>query len=98
MMNKGRLLKWILFLFLMGSINTMNAQNNTTANQPLNAQQLGIVSISALTAVGDLKQLKTQLNTGLDAGLTTNEIICQKIINNHPEENSCSRQQWPVQD
>jgi alkylhydroperoxidase/carboxymuconolactone decarboxylase family protein YurZ len=52
----------------------MNAQDNTTANQPLNAQQQGIVSISALTAVGDLKQLKTQLNTGLDAGLTINEI------------------------
>jgi 4-carboxymuconolactone decarboxylase len=74
MINKGRLLKCILFLFLMLSINPMNAQNNTSANQSLNARQQSIVSISALTAVGDLKQLKTQLNTGLDAGLTINEI------------------------
>jgi len=52
----------------------MNAQNNITANQLLNAQQQSIVSIAALTAVGDLEHLKTQLNTGLDAGLTVNEI------------------------
>lgn len=52
----------------------MNAQNNINENQSLNAQQTSIVSIAALTAVGDLVQLKTQLNTGLDAGLTINEI------------------------
>ena len=52
----------------------MNAQNNITANQSLNAQQQSIVSIAALTAVGDLEHLKTELNTGLDAGLTINEI------------------------
>jgi 4-carboxymuconolactone decarboxylase len=44
------------------------------ANQPLNAQQQSIVSIAALTATGDLENLKTQLNAGLDAGLTLNEI------------------------
>jgi alkylhydroperoxidase/carboxymuconolactone decarboxylase family protein YurZ len=52
----------------------MNAQNNITANEPLNAQQQSIVSIAALTAVGDLEHLKTELNTGLDAELTINEI------------------------
>jgi alkylhydroperoxidase/carboxymuconolactone decarboxylase family protein YurZ len=55
-------------------MNTMNAQTNINANQPLNAQQQSIVSIAALTAVGDIEHLKTQLNTGLDAGLTINEI------------------------
>ncbi|MCW3089950.1 MAG: hypothetical protein JWP81_1019 [Ferruginibacter sp.] len=40
----------------------------------LDAQQQRIVSLSALTAVGDLEHLKTELNTGLDAGLTCNEI------------------------
>jgi len=40
----------------------------------LNTQQQSIVSIAALTAVGDIEHLKTQLNTGLDAGLTINEI------------------------
>jgi 4-carboxymuconolactone decarboxylase len=52
----------------------MNAQNNITANEPLNAQQQSIVGIAALTAVGNLEHLKTELNTGLDAGLTINEI------------------------
>lgn len=52
----------------------MNAQRNIKENQSLNVQQKSIVSIAALTAFGDIKQLKTQLNTGLDAGLTINQI------------------------
>ncbi|WP_332369626.1 carboxymuconolactone decarboxylase family protein [Spirosoma telluris] len=52
----------------------MNAQQATAINQGLNAQQQSIVVISALTATGDLDGLKARLNTGLDAGLTINEI------------------------
>lgn len=52
----------------------MNAQDKTVTTQPLNARQQSIVSISALTAVGDLEHLKTELNIGLNAGLTVNEI------------------------
>ena len=52
----------------------MNAQNNIAANQPLNAQEQSIVSIAALTAVGDLEHLQTELNAGLDAGLSINAI------------------------
>jgi len=48
----------------------MNAQTNDT----LTAQEQGIVAISALTATGDLKKLKAQLNVTLDAGVTVNEI------------------------
>ena len=70
----GKIIKTLLLLLLTLSMNTMNAQNNIQANQSLNAQQQSIVSISTLTAVGNIKQLKTQLNTGLDAGLTVNEI------------------------
>ncbi len=70
----NNLLKWGLVFNLTLSISTMNAQNNIYENQPLNTQQQSIVSIAALTAVGDIAHLKTQLNTGLDAGLTINEI------------------------
>lgn len=49
----------------------MNAQNKS---ESLSAQQQSMVSISALTATGDLENLKIQLNNGLDAGLTINEI------------------------
>ncbi len=71
---KNNFLKWTLLFILTININTMNAQNNINANQSLNPQQKSIVSIAALTAAGDLEHLKTQLNAGLDAGLSINEI------------------------
>ena len=40
----------------------------------LSEKQKRIVTISALTAKGDLINLKTELNHGLDAGLTVNQI------------------------
>ena len=60
---KIKFLKWIFFLVLIINTNTMNAQNKS-----LSAQQQSIVTISALTATGDLKNLKIQLNDGLDEG------------------------------
>lgn len=48
----------------------MNAQPN---NQ-LNGKEQGIITIAAFTATGDLDKLKPALNSGLDAGLTINEI------------------------
>jgi 4-carboxymuconolactone decarboxylase len=50
------------------------AQNKMTSIQSLDKKQQNIVGIAALTAVGDIEQLKMQLNKGLDAGLTINEI------------------------
>jgi 4-carboxymuconolactone decarboxylase len=70
----NKIIKRFLLFILTLTINTMEAQNNNNANQSLNAQQQSIVNITALTATGDLEHLKTQLNTGLDAGLTINEI------------------------
>lgn len=48
----------------------MNAQTKNA----LSPQEQGLVTISALTATGDLDNLKVQLNTALDAGLNINEI------------------------
>ncbi|MDB4904449.1 MAG: hypothetical protein JWQ63_3730 [Mucilaginibacter sp.] len=50
------------------------AQSLMENDHNLDNKQQSIVSISALTATGDLDQLKIQLNKGLDAGLTINEI------------------------
>jgi alkylhydroperoxidase/carboxymuconolactone decarboxylase family protein YurZ len=63
-------------LVLIAILNTisMNAMDKKTETQPLSEQEKSIVSIASLTAVGDIDQLKTQLNAGLDAGLTINEI------------------------
>lgn len=40
----------------------------------LPSKEKSIISIASLTAKGDLKELKTALNEGLDVGLTVNEI------------------------
>ncbi|WP_246611254.1 carboxymuconolactone decarboxylase family protein [Flavobacterium quisquiliarum] len=50
----------------------MNAQNSI--NKSLCIQEQSIVTIAALTAIGDIDNLKIELNKGLDAGLTINEI------------------------
>ena len=43
-------------------------------NQALDSKHQSIISIAAVTAIGDLPKLKTELNTGLDAALTVNQI------------------------
>ncbi|HEY9608757.1 carboxymuconolactone decarboxylase family protein [Allocoleopsis sp.] len=43
-------------------------------DQRLDARQQSIVTIAAFTANGDMDDLSTALNEGLDAGLTVNEI------------------------
>lgn len=51
-----------------------NAQQKTGMEKSLTPRQKSIIVISAFTAKGDLVRLKKVLNTGLDAGLTVNEI------------------------
>lgn len=67
-----------LGLLISFLINDVNAQQALDTNQPLDAKQQSIVTIAALTAKGDLEKLKTAIDTGLDAGLTINEI--QELI------------------
>lgn len=67
-----KFLKPILFI-LMGILSiTANAQ--TGANQDLSISQQAFVRIAGVTAQGDLSKLTTELNAGLDAGLTVNQI------------------------
>jgi len=53
---------------------SMLAQNKEGSNKTMTAKQQSIIPIAALTARGELQQLKPALNAGLDAGLTVNEI------------------------
>ncbi len=48
--------------------------SNEVKAQGLTAKEKSIISISSLTAKGRLENLKTELNKGLEAGLTVNEI------------------------
>lgn len=60
----------ILILIFTTFTLVMNAQNQ----QNLDEKQSSLVSISSLTAVGNLEDLKLELNKALDSGLTINEI------------------------
>lgn len=70
-MYKIAILKWIGIFILILNVNTMKAQSNTST---LNVQQEKLASISALAATGKMDSLTDQLNKGLEAGLTINEI------------------------
>lgn len=71
---KNKTLRWLILFVLTVSITKMYAQQNTITNPTLSPMQQSLVNISALTATGNLHQLKMQLNIGLDSGLTINEI------------------------
>jgi 4-carboxymuconolactone decarboxylase len=55
-------------------LTNVKAQQMATINNNLSAKEKSIITISSLTAKGDLNKLKTELNTGLESGLTINEI------------------------
>jgi len=54
--------------------NLLKAQDTMSTKKVLSPIEQGIIPIAAFTAKGDLTNLKTALNTGLDAGLTINQI------------------------
>ena len=72
--NMKKLLGIVLLLLAAGLNTNIKAQNNMNNTQHLDAKQQSIAGISASTALGDIEQVKVQLNKGLDAGLTINEI------------------------
>ena len=54
--------------------NPIKAQEVMAIEKGLSVQEKNIISIAALTAKGDLVNLKMALNNGLEVGLTVNEI------------------------
>jgi len=64
----------LLLIAIVGMIGNLNAKQKMTAENVLSPKEQSIIAISSLTAKGDLDKLKTALSTGLEAGLTVNEI------------------------
>lgn len=64
----------VLGLFFSGLTQSLQAQQTTNTARSLDKKQQSIVTISALTAKGDLAQLQNALSEGLEAGMTVNEI------------------------
>ncbi|HBY51805.1 MAG TPA: carboxymuconolactone decarboxylase [Marinilabiliales bacterium] len=52
----------------------LNAQNKMNTKMELSPNEQSIISIAALTAKGDLTSLKPALNSGLESGLSVNQI------------------------
>lgn len=70
-------LKLIGFIVMMMGIIQLAGEakaQQVGVSQGLNAKDRSIIAISSLTAKGQLEKLKTELNRGLEAGLTVNEI------------------------
>nr|WP_315131966.1 carboxymuconolactone decarboxylase family protein [uncultured Flavobacterium sp.] len=66
-------IKIIILSFALFS-HSIKAQDVVSSNRKLSMKEKSIITIASLTAKGDLKKLKTELNTGLEAGLSVNEI------------------------
>ncbi len=66
-------IKVIVLCFALFSHST-KAQDVASSNRKLSMKEKSIITIASLTAKGDLKKLKTELNIGLEAGLSVNEI------------------------
>ena len=64
----------ILFTLWLPAAAVSSEGKSMNTTSPLNQQQQSIITIAAFTASGDLDKLKPALVTGLDAGLTVNEI------------------------
>lgn len=62
-----------LVMTTLASFTSVNS-HSSDANPTLDAQQQKIVTIASLASVGELDQLTKELNDGLDAGLTVNQI------------------------
>lgn len=64
----------LIIIAIIGIANATNAQPKATSENALSLKEQSIISIAALTAKGDLEELKKHLHTGLENGLTVNEI------------------------
>src|SRR5690606_16799049 len=73
-MIENKVFRWLLLVVLIATSTKINAQDTMNTGQRLSVQQQSIIGIAALTGKGNLEKLKTELNTGLDAGLTVNQI------------------------
>jgi len=74
-MRQYRIIGSLLFLWSISMFtNSVQAQQMISNGKGLSQQEKSIISISALTAKGDLENLKSALKEGLEAGLTVNEI------------------------
>ncbi|WP_337965452.1 carboxymuconolactone decarboxylase family protein [uncultured Flavobacterium sp.] len=68
-------IKYLLIITIQFAfITSLSAQTSMKSDQSLTQKEQSIVPIAAFTAKGETQQLRVSLNSGLDAGLSINEI------------------------
>lgn len=67
-------MKRIFLIICIAAMTTKTYHATAQETKQLNAKEQSVVTIAAFTAIGNMPQLHTALNNGLDAGLTINEI------------------------
>ena len=65
---------FVVLTIVSCSLGTLYAQPTEKSKMTFTGRQLSIISISAITATGDLHALRPALEKGLESGLTLNEI------------------------
>ena len=78
-MIENKIFRWLLLVASITTSTAINAQDTANTEQMLSVQQQSIIGIAALTVKGDLEKLNTELNTGLDAGLTVRTPLCTPV-------------------
>ena len=74
-LNKMAVRKFLMIVVTMVCLFfQLNAQTEMFTNPELTAKQQSIIPIAAYTAKGELQDLKSALNNGLEAGLTISQI------------------------
>ena len=74
MKYKMEVVKWMVCIFVLYFVSFNLNAKDININESLTEEKQSIISIAALTANGDLQELKSYLNKGLDKGLTINQI------------------------
>lgn len=69
-----KLLLTALLIVVAGTAAPIAAQQKDAMEKTLSSKQQSLIVIAAVTARAELPELKTKLNSGLDSGLTVNEI------------------------
>lgn len=74
-LNKMAVRKFLMIVVTMVCLSfQLNAQSEMFTNPKLTSKQQSIIPIAAYTAKGELQDLKSALNNGLEAGLTISQI------------------------
>jgi alkylhydroperoxidase/carboxymuconolactone decarboxylase family protein YurZ len=73
-MEQFRIFSFKVMVLSFALFSNYTKAQDIESTDTLNRKEKSIITIASLTAKGDLKKLKTELNTGLEVGLTVNEV------------------------